>query len=150
MAPSWFKIVSIVALLWNLLGCAAVGADVYSAMNPPTEAEVAALSPEEKAQFDLMNKLSEARTPLFLGATILGVVGGAIGSIGLLLGKQWAIYPLIASLAGVVVQDLGFISVWNLISKAVPAALVLQGLVLLIAIGLVLLAWHGTKRRWLT
>ena len=55
-------------------------------------------------------------TPLWsLVAFALGVFGGAIGSLGLLMQKKWAFYPLLFSLVGVVAQ----MTYWVFFTQAV-------------------------------
>jgi hypothetical protein len=81
-------------------------------------------------------------------ATAVAVLGGALGCVGLIMRRRWATPLLIASLVGVVLQDISLFAMSG--KAAVPsAAFVLQGLVLLIAIGLVLLARRAAARGWL-
>ena len=54
-----------------------------------------------------------------------------------------------ASLAGVVVQDIGLFALTEAGSQAGPTALALQGLVLVIAVGLVILGLRAAARVWL-
>lgn len=136
--PKWFKPVAIVALLWNLMGCAAYLADVR-------------MSPEDLA------KLSEAQQALYasrpawaVAATATAVWGGALGCIGLFLRKRWAVLVLMLSLIGVVVQDIALFGVSDAAAQAGTAAIVLQGLVLLVSIALVLLARKAARHGWIS
>ena len=66
------------------------------------------------------------------------------------LRRRWATPLLIASLVGVVVQDINlFVLNGSVVNAAVPGAAIMQGLVLLIAIGLVLLARKAAAQGWL-
>jgi len=135
--PKWFKPVAIVALLWNLLGCAAYLMDVM-------------LTPEDIAKLTAAQRAMYASRPAWsVAATAVAVWFGAAGSIGLIIRKRWATPMLLASLAGVIVQDA---SVFMLIGAAPvePTALVLQGLVLAIALGLVMLGRQAAARGWST
>jgi hypothetical protein len=134
-APKWFVPVAIAALLWNVLGCAAYLSDVML-----TADDIAKLTAAEQA-------LYAARPSWSVAATAIAVWGGAAGCLGLILRTRWAMPLLMASLAGVILQD---ISLFLLSGDARTSALVLQGLVLLIAIGLVLLARKASTRGWLT
>lgn len=136
--PSWFKPVAIVALLWNLLGCVAYLSDVT--ISPEA---VAQMSPEQQALYN-------SRPAWAVSATAIAVWGGALGCIGLFLRKRWALPLLLASLAGVVVQDLALFALSNAAATAGAAAYVLQGLVLLIAIALVQLARKASASGWLS
>jgi hypothetical protein len=133
--PKWFLPVSIVALLWNAIGCAAYLHDVM-------------LTPEDIAKMsDAQQALYHSRPAWSVAATAIAVWGGAAGSLGLIWRKRWATPLLIASLAGVIVQDVGLFLPSG--AAAAPTALVLQGLVLAIAIGLVILARKATAQGWI-
>ena len=135
-APKWFLPVAIAALLWNLLGCVAYLADVM--MTPEALAKMTAA---QQAMY-------HARPAWSVAATAIAVWGGAAGCVGLIMRKRWASPLLVASLAALVVQDVSFYTM----SAAAPVdttSLALQGCVLLIGIGLVLLARKATARGWI-
>jgi hypothetical protein len=135
--PKWYMSVAGIALLWNLLGCAAYLADVM--MSPE---DVAALTAAQQA-------LYASRSSWMVGATAIAVWGGAAGCVGLLWRKRWATPLLVASLAGLVVQDVGLVLVTEAAAQAGATALVLQGIVLLVAIGLVSLSRRATAQGWI-
>lgn len=85
-----------------------------------------------------------------MSATAVAVWGGALGCIGLFLRKRWALPLLIASLAGVVVQDLAIFVLTSAAATAGAAAYVVQGLVLVIAIALVQLGRKASAGGWLS
>jgi hypothetical protein len=134
----WFKVTAVVALLWNLLGCFAFVADLM--LKP---ADIAAMSEAQQA-------LYAARPAWALVATGIAVVGGALGCVGLLLGRKWAFVLLLLSLVGIVVQDFGLFVLVDGASLAGSVAVVMQGIVLVVGIGLVLLARKGIAKGWLT
>lgn len=135
--PKWFLPVAIAALVWNLLGCAAYLSDVM-------------LTPEDVAKMSAAQQaLYAARPSWSVAATAIAVWGGAAGCLGLIMRKRWAVPLLIASLAGVIVQDASLFGLSEMRTQAAPAALVLQGLVLVIAIGLVVLSRKAAARRWI-
>jgi hypothetical protein len=134
--PKWYLPVAIVALLWNLIGCAAYLHDVML-----TAEDIAMLPADQQA-------LYAARPGWSVAATAVAVWAGALGCLGLVLRRRWATPLLIASLAGVIVQDVSLFAMSS--QAAIPsAAYALQGLVLVIAIGLVLLARKASARGWL-
>ena len=136
-APKWFMVVAIVALLWNLLGCLAFFADLQ-------------LSPQDVAKLSVAQQtLYNARASWAVAATALAVFGGAIGCVGLLLRKKWAIILFVLSVIGILVQDFGLFIMVNGATLAGPVAVILQLLVLAIAIGLVFLSWRAIARGWL-
>ena len=136
-APKWFLPTAILALIWNLLGCAAYLADVM-------------LTPEDLAQMSAAQQaMYAARTPWAVAATAIAVWGGAAGCLGLILRKRWATRLLVASLLGLVVQDVLLFALTRTGVAVDLTALVLQGLVLLIAILLVRLARRASARGWI-
>lgn len=136
-APKWFLPVGIVALLWNLIGCAAYLADVM--MTPEAVAQMTA---DQQAMY-------AARPSWAVAATAIAVWFGAAGCVGLLLRKRWATPLFITSLAALIVQN-----VWLFLMSGVgqvdPVAAVLQACVLLIAVGLVLLGRKAAAQGWIS
>jgi hypothetical protein len=135
--PKWFTAITIVALLWNLLGCLAFFADLQ--LSPQ---DVAKLSPAQQALYN-------ARPGWAVAATALAVFGGAIGCVGLLLRKKWAFTLFCLSLVGILVQDFGLFILVNGATLAGSVAVILQLFVLAIAIGLVFLSRLAIARGWL-
>jgi len=135
--PKWYKPVTIIALVWNLLGCVAYLSDVMT-----TPADVAHMSADQQA-------LYATRTAWSVSATAIAVWGGAAGCLGLILRRRWAMPLLVASLVGVIIQDFGLFVLSGAAKLAGPVVFVLQGLVLLIGIGLVILARNATSRGWI-
>jgi len=136
--PRWFLPTAIVALLWNLLGCMAYLADMRM-----TAAQIAELPPVQQQMLAM-------RPGWAVAAYALAVWGGALGSLGLVLRKRWALPVLIVSLLAIVVQDYALFVLADAVSAMGIVPLVLQTLVLLIAVGLVLMARKGVQLGWLT
>ena len=136
-SPLWFKVVAVLALLWNLLGCLAFASDLR-------------LSPEDVARLpEAQQALYNARPGWAVASTAIAVIGGALGCIGLLIGKKWALPLFVISVIGVLVQDFGLFVLADGARLAGPAAIVLQALVLVVAIALILLSRKGIVRGWL-
>ncbi len=136
--PKWFKPVAIAALLWNLLGCAAYLADVMM-----SDEAVRALTSAERA-------IRSSRPLWVVSATAIAVWVGALGSVGLVMRRAWATPDLTVSLLAVLVQDIWVYGLSNAGALAGTGGYVIQGLILAIAIGLVVLAKHATKHFWIT
>jgi len=136
-APKWYRPVAIAALLWNLLGCVAYLSDVML-----TSADLAKLSAVQQAMY-------AARPAWSIGATAVAVWVGAAGCVGLILRTRWAPPMLVVSLAGVIVQDVWLFGMSGTAAQAGAVAFVLQGIVLLVAVGLVLLGRQAVARGWL-
>ena len=136
-APKWYLPVAIAALLWNLLGCAAYLMDVMM-----TPEQLAAMSAEQQA-------LYASRPGWAVAATAVAVWGGAAGCIALILRRRIALPLLVASLVGILVQDFGLFVLAKGASLAGPVAVAMQGVVLLVGIGLVLLARRAAAHGWI-
>lgn len=135
-APKWFRPVSVVALLWNLLGCAAYLADVM-------------MTPEALARLTAAQQAMYAARPTWaVAATAIAVWFGAGGCVGLLLRKRWATPLFITSLAALIVQD-AWLFFMSGVQQANPVAMMLQSLVLLIGIGLVMLGRRAAAQGWI-
>ncbi|MBX9727394.1 MAG: hypothetical protein K2X31_00660 [Sphingopyxis sp.] len=133
--PKWLMPVAVVALLWNLIGVAAL------AMN--AAADPAAFTPAQQALVD--------STPLWAKiGSWFGVGAGALGSLGLVLRRGWAAEVLLISLAGVIIQDVWMFVLADVAAVYGYAPLIMQGIVLVIAIALVSLARGARAKGWLS
>jgi hypothetical protein len=136
--PVWFTSLAAIALLWNLAGLLAVVADLRL-----SAADIAALPAQQQALY--------AARPLWsVVASVVAVVAGTLGCIALVLRKRWALGLLYLSLMGVGIQDIGIFLIAGAAQLGNPVPLVLQGLVLVIAIGLIALARRGATTSWLS
>jgi hypothetical protein len=136
-SPTWFKVLASLALVWNLLGCLAFFADL-------------GISQDELAKLPEAQQALYAARPLWsVSATALAVFGGALGSIGLLLRRKWALPVFVLSLLGIVVQDIGLFVLVDGARLGGPVVVAMQSMVLAIGIGLVWLSRKGIVRGWL-
>ena len=136
--PKWFRPLAIVALIWNLLGCAAYLADVT--LKPE---DIAKMTPAEQ-------ELYASRPKWAVAATATAVWAGAAGCLGLVLRKRWSFPLLVASLLGVIVQDVALFGLTRVASTGAPVVIPLQTFVLIVSVGLVVLARTATRRSWLS
>jgi surface polysaccharide O-acyltransferase-like enzyme len=137
-APKWFLPVVIIALLWNLMGCAAYLSDAMM-----STADIAKMSDAEKA-------MVAARPAWAIAGTAVAVWLGALGCLALIARKSWAVLLLLLSLLGVIVQDIWFFVLApksDLIDGTVYG---LQGFVVVIAIALIWLARKAKASGWLS
>lgn len=136
-APAWLKVVAVVALLWNLIGCVAFISDLR------LTAEDLAMLPEAQ------QALYAARPGWAVAATAVAVFGGVLGCVGLLLRKKWAFPVLVLSLLGILVQDFGLFILADGATLAGPVVVAMQMVVLAVGIGLVWLSRNGVAHGWL-
>ena len=137
-SPTWFRPVAVVALLWNLLGCAAFLAD-------------ATVTSERLSKMTAAQQtLYAARPSWSVAATAVAVLLGAAGCIGLILRRKWSTWALVLSLVGVVAQDLWLFVLSGAVGQVGVVAFVTQGLVLVISVALVVLARRASARGWVS
>lgn len=135
--PIWFFVLAVIALLWNVTGLMAVVSDLRLSAS-----DIAALPPDQQA-------LYAARPSWSIVASVVAVVAGSLGCVLLLARKRLAVLLFVASLAGVVVQDLGIFIVAGAGKGGDHVPFILQGLVLVVAVGLLLFARRAQGKSWL-
>ena len=133
--PNWFRIVALLAVLWNAFGVAMYLSSVGMFGDP-----TAGLSEGERA--------AAASIPAWItGAFAIGTFAGLIGSLGLLLRKKWAQPALIVSLFALLVLEgwiVFFSGALDQFGLGVP---------IMVSAGAILLAWlatHASRRGWLS
>jgi len=136
--PVWFWIVSVLALLWYLMGVMN-----YLGSTFMKEAIKAEMTPE---QVTLMES-----TPAWVTAAFaIAVWFGAAGCIGLLLRKKWAKSALGMSLIGVLVQTgYGFFMTNATEVYSQTEAIIIPLMVIVIAIFLIFFARLSERKLWI-
>lgn len=137
IAPKWFLIVGIVALIWNLMGVAAY---VMQVMMTPQD--LAALPEAQRAVYEV--------TPAWATAAFaIAVNFGALGCLLLILKRKLAFPVLLLSLLGVVAQMTYVFLLSNSFEVFGPGGMIMPFMVLVVAIYLVTLARSATTKGWL-
>ena len=135
--PASFRVVSILALLWNLLGVA-----MFFLQTGMTAEDIAALPEAQRVVYEAM----PSWLAVFYG---LSVFAGALGSLGLVLRRRWAMPLFAVSLAAVLVQMSAIYALtpaWQASgASGLPMTLVIVG----IAVFLFWYARRASKRGWL-
>jgi hypothetical protein len=136
--PVWFWIVSVLALLWNLMGVMN-----YLGSTFMKEAMKAEMTPE---QVNLMES-----TPAWVTAAFaIAVWFGAAGCIGLLLRKKWAKSALGMSLIGILVQTgYGFFMTNATEVYGQTEAFIIPMMVIVIGIFLIFFARLSERKLWI-
>ena len=135
--PAWFRVVAVLAVLWNLAGVAAYYTDVTM-----TEEALAALPDAERSL--------RASTPAWLvGTYATAVFAGLAAAITLLLKKKIAVALFGVSLAAVVVQ-MGY-TFFGMNAAAVlgAAAMIFPGIIIVLGALLLWFAMASKQRGWL-
>ncbi len=137
--PVWFWVVSVLALLWNLMGVMNYLASAFM-----KEAIKAEMTPEQVSLLE--------NTPAWVTAAFaLAVWGGAIGCIGLLLRKKWAKSALVISLIGILGQ-MGYSFFMTNASEVYgqTEGVIIPLMVIVIGIILLFFARYADRKTWLS
>ncbi len=135
--PTWFWVVSIIALLWNLMG-------VFNYLNQAFN-QVAILESLDQAQREAFESVPAWATAAFA----IAVFSGTIGSIGLLLRKKWARPLFIVSLIAAVVQFAHWLFISNAVEAFGPSTYAMPVIVVVIGIYLISFSKKGIQKGWL-
>ena len=135
--PVWFWVISIIALLWYLMDMSAFFMRVLM-----TDDVIKAMPENQQHLYRNM--------PLWVNIVFAGeVFGGALGCVGLLLRKKWALPLFVVSILGVLSQTFHVYFLSDAISTMGAPAVVMPLLAILIGIGMIVFAKSATSKHWL-
>ena len=133
--PTWFRIVALLAVLWNAFGVAMYLSSVGIFRDP-----MAGLTEAERA--------AASSIPSWItGPFAIGTFAGLLGSLGLALRMDWAVPLFIVSLVALLVLEgwiVFFSGALEIFGIAVP---------IMVSAGAILLGWvavHARQRGWLS
>lgn len=135
--PTWFWIVAVLGLLWELFGVAMYLMHV-------------GVLPNSQEMSEAERSLMESSPVWVTGLFAIGVFGGALGTLGLLLRKRWARPLLILSLIAVILQFGGWLLATDAIAVMGPSVFAMPAVIVVVAILLAWLATVGVRRGWLS
>ncbi len=135
--PVWFWVVSVIALLWNLMGVSAYLADAYTSVE-----QLEQMSQE-------IRELYEGRPAWATAGFAIAVFAGAIGSIALLLRKKWARPLLILSVLGSIVLNIHTFFLSNALEVMGANIVIMPIVVIVFGIYLIFFAKKGIQKGWL-
>ncbi|MCA0132773.1 hypothetical protein [Winogradskyella alexanderae] len=130
--PIWFWIISILALIWNIIGVMAYLGRAFA-----TEEMIATLPEEQQAEF-----LVEYPA-WYTAAFAFAVFGGALGSLFLLFRKKWAIALFVISAIGAIVQHIYLFINVEMLDYVMPIV------VIVVCIILVWFSRHCASKNWI-
>ena len=135
--PTWFRVVAVAGLLWELFGVAMYLMHV-------------GILPNDTSQMSEAEQSLMASSPTFVTALFaIGVFAGAIGALGLVMRRRWARPVLIVSLVAVVLQFGSWLLLTDAIAVVGPTVFVMPLIIVLVALALVWLAGMAAQRGWL-
>lgn len=135
--PMWFRVVSVLAVLWNLFGLWSFYTHVTATPG------VIATWPE------VQQRIAEVTPGWIFVPFAIATLGGTLGSLGLLLGRRWATPVLLLSLLAIIVQFGAYYlltptwALTGMAGAALPLCIAMVGLLLW------LLAGKAAARGWL-
>ena len=135
-APTWFKVVAVIAILWNAAG-------VFNYITQMT------ITPEALEAFSAAEaEIITSRPAWATAGFALAVWSGLVGSILLLMRKSLATTVLLISLVGVIIQQIhGFFMVEY--SEPIGAdGIILAMVVLIVSVLLVWISRMATSKGW--
>lgn len=135
--PIWFWVVSVIALLWNLMG-------VFNYLNQAYNQE-ALLEAMDQAQREVFEGIPAWATAAFA----IAVFAGAIGSIGLLIRKKWAKPLFLISFVAAALQFINWLFISNAVEAFGPSTYAMPIIVLVIGIYLISFSKRATQNGWL-
>ena len=147
-APVWFTVVAILALLWNLLGSAAYLWMTWLMPSMITPEVLSTLPEADRAAMEVQLAVQAATPAWATSAFAVAVFGGLLGSLFLLLKKNFAIILFTVSLAGLLVQSYYAYAMADAYGLFGNAALVQSAVILLIAVFLLWVANRAKAQGW--
>jgi hypothetical protein len=133
--PSWFRIVALLAVLWNAFGVYQYLGSVGLFGDP-----MASLNGAQRAA-------AESIPPAIIAAFAIGTFAGLIGSVGLLLHKGWAWPALLVSLVALALLEGYIVFLSGALEEfgGIALPLMITGVAALLA----WLAFHARGQGWL-
>ena len=134
--PTWFWVVSVIALLWYLMDMSAFFMRVSM-----TDDAINAMPENQQGMF---------RMPVWVNVVFAGeVFGGTLGCLGLLLRKKWALPLFAVSILGVLSQTFHIWFLSDAIKDMGAMAVVMPLVAILIGTGMIFLAKSALSKHWL-
>ena len=135
--PVWYWIVTVLALIWNGMGVMQYLGQAY-------------LTESFKSQYTTEQLEIITNTPSWaIAAFAIAVFTGLIGAICLLLKKKVAYFFFLLSLIGVIVQLYHNLIVIKSVDIYGPAAAIMSGMIIGLAIFLVWFSKYSAKKTWI-
>ncbi len=136
--PTSFWVISVAALIWNLLGMMA-----YVMQVTMNEATLAAMPAAERAVYESMPGWG-------VSAFAIAVTAGVLACLVLLLRKAWAVPLFILSLVAVIVQDFAALFVAGALQGMGPTSAIMPIVVLGIGIYMIVYSRSAREKGWIS
>ena len=134
--PFWYWVIAAVALLWNLMGCAMFGIEMFA-----QEAAMESMTAEQKAW-------ARSIPGWIYVVYALAVSTGVAGSVGLFLRKGWTIALFAVCLVAVIVQMIYAMVIAGGLQVMGPSGAVMPSVVIVFAAAFLWFSWFARSRSW--
>ena len=136
--PMWFWVVSILFLLWNIMGVFSFLAHTF-------------ISAEALAELPSNERELYGEYPLWTTIVFaIAVIAGMIGAIGLVLKKKWSKMAFVISLLAIIPQMIHNVFFTNAIEVyGAVEAVTMPALVVVVGLFLVWFSMFAIKKQWL-
>jgi hypothetical protein len=135
--PLWYWVVAAVALLWNLLGCAMLGIELFA-----QEAMMESMTADQKTW-------ARSIPGWIYVVYAVAVSTGVAGSIGLFLRRSWTIALFAVCLVAVIIQMTYTMIIAGGLQVTGPSGAVMPMLVIAAAAALLWFARFAWSRSWI-
>jgi hypothetical protein len=135
--PVWYWVIAVVAVLWNLMGCAALATELFA-----QEAMMESMTEPQKAW---------ARSiPTWIYFVYGVAVGtGVAGSVGLCLRSGWSVWLFAISLVAVLIQMVHTMLIAGGLAVMGPGGAIMPTLVIVLAAFLLWFSWLARGKGWI-
>ncbi len=136
--PTWFKVISIIALLWNLMGLTAFAYDLQ-------------MTPDQMGDLHPAMKDAYLNSPTWNWIAYgIAVICGVLGSVMLILKKKSAVLLYGLSLIGILIQNFYGFVLTMMYQEMGGGAFVMPFLVIVIGIYLYMLSRRAARSGWIS
>jgi len=137
LIPTWFWVVSGLALLWNLAGLGA-----FFAQTQMTQEDLLNLPVEQQVLFEDVPWWATA-------AFAAAVFGGTLGCLALLARSKFALVLFVVSILGVVIQNVHSLLMSDAVAAYGNQAIIMPACVFTIGVGLIVMSVFSMSKGWL-
>ncbi|MEX2122103.1 MAG: hypothetical protein WD847_21160 [Pirellulales bacterium] len=135
--PVWYWVIATVAVLWNLMGCAALAMELFA-----QEAMMESFTEPQK-------EWARSISGWIYFVYGVAVLAGVAGSVGLFLRKGWSVLLLAISLVAVLIQMVYTMVIAGGLQVMGAEGAIMPSLVIVLAAIFLLFSWFARAKGWI-
>jgi hypothetical protein len=135
--PGWYWAIAVVALLWNVMGCAALATELF--------AQESAMASMTEPQKEWVRSIP-AWVYIVYG---VAVATGVAGSVGLLMRKGWAVELFAVCLVAVLIQMVDTMVILGGLKVMGAQGAIMPALVIVLTTVFLGFAWSARGKGWI-